>query len=249
MDPADILRTLDAMARDGLWPRFDDPLGTFEYHAMRLVAVRERDGDRGWGVAFECVLGDFLDEDNPYAAGVSTYLITPGDPFGTRRRRELPLTIERGDDRDPASLLIEGVVVHGPAGALRCTDAMKAELDLRPGLLCGGCDGGAEDSTFVVLLRAYLARYPGSLWSDVTELFDAPCDVIVAADAFEHVLGAGAAQGGPFAIDPSASPTYQSLARAIVEEDGAHFVPGPSNLDWRRWAVVPDGNARPDGRA
>ena len=69
---------LDQMAQHGLWPRFDEPLGTFEYHAMRLVAVTERGGD-DWGLAFECVYGDFLDEDDMsgYRASVSTFAAPP----------------------------------------------------------------------------------------------------------------------------------------------------------------------------
>lgn len=48
----DILAKLDAVAREGNWPTFDGGLGVFEYHAMRLVAVRERGGDEDWGLAY-----------------------------------------------------------------------------------------------------------------------------------------------------------------------------------------------------
>jgi hypothetical protein len=245
---AEILAKLDDIANHGVWPRFDGPLGTFEYHAMRLVAVTERGGDQDWGLAFECVYGDFLaeDEDNPYAANVSTFTIIPGDPYGTRTSRALPLSIHCEGERDPASLHIDGITVRGPAGDLRCTDDMIAAHDLRPGMLCGGCDGGATDSNLVLLIRAYLARFPGSLWQDVTSSFGGACDVVVVSEAFEHVLGAHVPHvpKGPFAIDPSASTTYRSLADALVAGDASLFVPGASNLDWRRWATIPDANAR-----
>ncbi len=246
---AEILEKLDHIANHGVWPRFDGPLGTFEYHAMRLVAVTERGGDGDWGIAFECVYGDFLDEetDNPYAANISTFTIIPGDPYGTRTSRALPLSIRCDGERDPSSLHIEGITVCGPAGDLRCTDSMIAEYDLRPGMLCGGCDGGATDSNLILLIRAYLARFPGSLWHDVTATFGGACDVVLVSDAFEHVLGAHVPNrpSGPFAIDPSASTTYRSLADALVAGDASRFVPGESNLDWRQWAVIPDPNARP----
>lgn len=244
-----ILAKLDDIATRGNWPRFDGPLGTFEYHAMRLVAVTERGGDEDWGLAFECVYGDFHveDEESAYAANVSTFVIIPAEPFGRRDSRPLPLSIRDDAERDPTSLSIEGITVSGPAGELRCTDAMIAEHDLRPGMLCGGCDGGAEDSNLILLIRAYLARYPGSLWKDVTAAFGGACDVVVVSDAFEHVVGANvvnASNDGPFAIDPSASTTYRSLADALVSGDASRFVPGASNLDWRRWANIPDAKAR-----
>jgi hypothetical protein len=244
-----ILAKLDEMANRGLWPRFDAPLGTFEYHAMRMVAVVERGGDQDWGVAFECVLGDFLDdEDCPsnYGATVSTYVIIPAEPFGRREARLLPLRVQ--SEREVSSLSIEGVTVEGPAGDVACSDAMIAEYDLRPGMLCGGCDGGATDSNFVLLIRAYLARHPGSLWGDVTPVFGGACDVLVECDAFEHVLGTAVAARdaatAAYAINPSASPTYRSLADALASGDASRFVPGASNLDWRRWATIRDANAR-----
>lgn len=236
-----ILAKLDAHAQDGLWPRFQEPLGTFEYHALRLVAVLERGGNSDWGLAFECVHGDFLDPDgdfNAYAAQVSTYIITPHDPFGQRASRPLPLTLEGA--RDPLAATLAGITVHGPGGALACHAATVDALDLRPGHLCQwptAPDGtaSAEDPNFVMLVRAWLATHPGSLWSDPKPWFDAPVDVLVVSDAFAHVagpLGSGAA-----ARLPSESPTYRSLADALVHRDPTRFVPGPSNLDWREWAT------------
>jgi hypothetical protein len=248
----EILAKLDELAAHGNWPRFDSALGTFEYHAMRLVAVTERGGDEDWGLAFECVYGDFLvpvdeHELSPYAANVSTYVIIPKDAYGRRDARGLPLSIRDDDARDGASLSIDGITIDGPAGALACTDAMIADYDLRPGMLCGGCEGGATDSNLILLIRAYLARYPGSLWQDVSAAFGAECDVVVVSDAFEHVVGVGdpdAPNTGPFAVKPSASTTYQSLAEALVAGEPSRFVPGRSNLDWRLHATVKDGNAK-----
>ena len=243
----EVLTKLDAIANGGNWPRFDAPLGTFEYHAMRMVVVQECGGDEDWGVAFECVHGDFLDPgaDNAYAANVSTYVIIPSDPYGIRMQRELPLTITSPSTRDLTSLRIEGTTIVGPRGPMHCTDAMLAELDLRPGMLCGGCDGGAVDSNLIVLIRAYLTCHPDAFWGDVPRAFGSPCDVVLESASFEHVVGRHEGAGdGAFDIAPSESPTFRSLAEAIVAGDATLFTPGVSNLDWRLWATIPDANAR-----
>ncbi len=231
-----ILAKLDEIAAHGNWPSFDGPLGVFEYHAMRMVAVRERGGDEDWGVAFECVFGDFLDPagDNPRAANVSTFLIVPSDPYGVRRSRGLPLSVD-------------GDLVTGPAGVTRCDADAARRLDLRPGMLCGGCDGAAEDWSAILAIRAYLAEHPGALWShDVAALFGSPCDVVVASEAFAHVIGDrypdtdAPPEIRQIAIAPSASTTFRTLAEALATGDASRFVPGESNLDWRRWATIPD---------
>lgn len=46
-----------------------------------------------------------------------------------------------------------------------------------------------------------------------------------------------------FAILPSESATYRSLALALAADDPTLFVPGPTNLDHRLWATEPDANA------
>ncbi|MFO0745798.1 MAG: GNAT family N-acetyltransferase [Myxococcota bacterium] len=249
-DAESILAKLDGLAANGLWPRFQEALGTFEYHAMRMLAVRERGGAGDWGLAFECVHGDFLDENgdfNAYAANISTYVYTPHDSFGHRHCRPLPLTLH--GVRSPMSAHIEGVTIRGPGGELVCHDAMCDALDLRPGRLCQTPPDlttpfmdGCEDPNFVILLRAWLAHFPGSLWGDLTAAFDGPVDVVVASDAFEHVVGP-LGQGDAARL-PSQSATYRSLADALVHRDGRRFVPGPSNLDWRLWATSVDSRVR-----
>jgi hypothetical protein len=117
------------------------------------------------------------------------------------------------------------------------------------------------------MLRAYLSHYPGAFWDDPRTapavLLGGPAylggddfDVVVVSDAFEHVLGAPVEEdetGEPEArdappfdarwrVNPAESPTFQSLARAIVARDSALFVPGPSNLDWRLHALTPVGD-------
>jgi len=258
-----ILAKLDEVSQNGNWPAFDAGLGVLEYHAMRMIAVRERGGDEDWGLAFECVLGDFLDpgSDNADAANVSTYLVIPSDLHGIREQRELELSIAGPDavvagPADSGTIDIDGITVVGPAGELRCDRSMIARHDLRPGMLCGGCDGGAVSSRAILLIRAYLAHHAGAFWRDVTPLFRAPCDVVVTSDAFEHVLGRRDLGTGDdvepsvrrIAIAPSESPTFRSLAEALASGDASRFVAGESNLDWRKWATVPDGNA-PSGAA
>jgi hypothetical protein len=161
----------------------------------------------------------------------------------------LPLTVPEARDR--ASSSIEGIEVLGPAGALRCSDRMHQELDLRAGLITTRL-GPPQDSSFIVLVRAYLASFPGGLWPDVAStqahvgLDDH--EVFLVATAFEHVVEKkpkpATPELVPFARDPSQSATYRSLARALAARDETLFEPGSSNLDWRLWARFPDTAAR-----
>lgn len=111
-------------------------------------------------------------------------------------------------------------------------------------------DGLTESPADVLLVRAYLAAHPGSLSPALSDTVAALSgkleDIFLVTDAFEHVLGpAGEGEPPPldrFAVLPSESPTYRSLARALAADDPSLFVPGPSNLDHRLWATTPDAN-------
>jgi hypothetical protein len=82
-----------------------------------------------------------------------------------------------------------------------------------------------------------LAKFPAAFWVDPKRvvkhlrLGNDP-KIIVVSTAFEHVVGPGPDRA-PWDTLPSASPVYQSLARALVKGDAKAFKPGESNLDWR----------------
>ncbi|MGZ3477747.1 MAG: hypothetical protein ACXWUG_31100, partial [Polyangiales bacterium] len=84
----------------------------------------------------------------------------------------------------------------------------------------------------VVLLRAYMASFPGAVWPPVEDAIRAlkldPQDAVVVActDAFAHVD----------AKPPSTSKAYKSAAKAIVAADPSKFDPGTPNTDWRKHA-------------
>jgi hypothetical protein len=247
IDPNAVLAHLDAAAL-GDWPTFRG-ISSFEPHAMRLVVLRERaTGD--WGLVFEQICGEILDPDLPIGIGVATKIHGPSVPphaVNVPHRRPVALTASVHDLR---SLALDGVVATGPRGPLRIDEAFLAAHDLRPGLVAN-IDGLTESPADVLLVRAYLAAHPGSLFPPLTDTVAAlsgrPEDVFLVTEAFEHVLGpAGEGEPPPldrFAMLPSESPTYRSLARALAADDPTLFVPGPSNLDHRLWATTPDANA------
>ena len=242
-----VLDHLDAACEQD-WPDFGG-VSSLEYHAMRLVALRER-GTDDWGLVFDMVRGCFLDPHEFAAAGVVSKIYGPSVPphavhVPAKRNVRLEATPHADDDRS-----LDGVRVAGPAGELVFEPRLVEAYDLRPGKVCNA-DGLSERPADLLLLRAYLTRHPGSLFPPLAEsaalLQGTEADVLLVADAFEHVLGRAAAEGDPavdrFAIRPSESETWRSLARAIAARDAGLFVPGASNLDWRRWARFDDERA------
>lgn len=239
-----ILAALDSSAAS-IWPDFWGITMT-EYHALRLIAVRSRSGD-DWGLVFDCIRGSSIDDTLVLGAGVWRLV------YGSRvKDDELPihyLPLVLPEDRDFMSVRLEGLEIDGPAGKLRTDEATLRQLDLRPGFVCNN-DGSSEHPIDVQAIRAYLAEYPGSLWPPAAEsaalLNIDDGEILVVSDAFAHVLGPSIPMDrddlAPLAVLPSASPTYRSLAEAIATRDASRFVPGESNLDWRRWAVQPDDN-------
>lgn len=246
---ADVLGRLDEVSTHG-WPGFTG-LSRTEYHALRLTAVRSATSD-AWAIVFESVLGSFIADpaEEPFAAAVWTTGYGPHIEVGSRHGEHRGLGLHPGP-RNERSLRIEGVVVDGPAGRLVARDAMLESLDLRPGMLTNG-EESAEVPIDVLLIRAYLATYPDSLWyptPEVVALLEVPDpQVIVSTTELAHVLGREVpAYGDPaldaIAIAPSESETYRSLARAIAHRDPERFCPGESNTDWRRWVRFRDTNA------
>lgn len=240
MTPRQVLDVLDAQwAAD--WPGFR-MLSVTEYLAMRLIVVH--DGS-DWGLIFDQVNGSFIDDDNENAAGVRSKIYGPSVPdyhINVPVKRPLGLS---ATPPVPEDLVLEGVRVFGPAGVLELDADSVQRLDLRPGKVAN-FDGISERPADLLILRAYLTRYSGSLFGPVADalptLGASENDVLLVTDAFEHVLS-GPAEGEPdarYAKRPSESAVFQSIAEAIATRDASRFLAGNSNLDWRLWANIDD---------
>ncbi len=211
-----ILDVLDRSAAYD-WPDFWGITMT-EYHALRLIAVRSKSGD-DWGLVFDSIRGSVIDEDLALGAGTWTSICgsrVPVERHLVMRDRHVPLRVP--EDRETASLNLGSIVIDGPAGPLQCDDETSKRLDLRPGRVCN-LDRSSENPLDVLLIRAYLAAFPGSLWPPIEEsaatLDIEDGEIIVVSDAFQHVLG----PNPPVDRDdlkaiaglPSGSRTYRSL--------------------------------------
>lgn len=224
-----ILRALDAAAAADVgarvpWPTIRASAGHFEFHAMRVVAVRAARGD-DWGILIEVVQGDVLDPDARWPATIQRYVygsrVEPGGRYLTDAR-PLP-TISAPVDR-----------------------ALAEQHDLRPGW---SITGQVEDWSSVLAIRATLALAKDTIWTDptplVTEHLNVRSPIVVASsDALEHVDGT---MFGKDALrrPPSESVAYRSIATAIVERSDAPFTPGTVTTDWRAWAQVQQAFAWP----
>lgn len=227
IDADAILAMLDNSTSHG-WP---DLFGEPCYHAMRLVAARERGGG-GWGLAFERIEGASQDT---LARGV--YVMGSRVAPGPRTDEGDVGVFEDEEEEAPEG----AAIVVGPAGPITVDRALIEQLDLRPDLATGPEE---EPTRFAVLVRAYVALHLSTLWAPVEQIVQHLClgddpEIIVVSAAFEHTVG-------PYGIDdypprwrvwPRASATYQSLARALIARDAAHFEPGESNLDFRLHAL------------
>jgi hypothetical protein len=242
-----ILAVLDEAAKDGApqaWPKFatgieDDP-ATLEYHALRLIGVRSRSSE-DWGIALERISGSF----SPWEpARVDRFL------YGSKIRkpglageRPLELILDEKPDHENGKTLgtdLEGVVLNGPAGKLRLSNAFAEKHDLKAGF-------GTEfegDAGFNLRLRAYLAAHPRAFWekAKVAAAALGISDPLIVADtdSFAHVVGASykrLPKGASHAGNPGKSQTYKSLAEAIVKRDEDLFDGGEPNVDWRLHAT------------
>lgn len=224
------------------WPDFRN-ISSTEYHAMRLVVLRDA---ADWGLVFDQVVGTWIDESAVMSAGVRSKIYGPSVPphdINVPAKRSIGLHTSAHERDD---LALDGVVVMGPAGELRFEPHLVEALDLRPGAIANW-DRWSESPADVVLLRAYLARFPGSLFGSLAEsaamLGGTERDVLLVSDAFEHVVSRLDAEDEPdrrYARRPSESAVFRSLAEAIAANDASHFRPGTPNLDWRTWATFQD---------
>lgn len=231
-----VLAQLDAATAER-WPEFNLAFdGRQEYFALRLIAAREREGE-GWGVVFERLTGSY-----PGNMFVVRYAFGSGVPAGAEYEDIVhldELDIE-GPERDDDHLF-HGGVIRGPAGELRLDERQLDAWDLRP----GKCTEIGYHPLRALAIRTYLAHAPGCLWPPIDDALaqlglDEPAPLVV-SDAFAHVIGPYQREGvpeGAWQVLPSESPTFRSLAEALVERDASRFDPGSPNTDWRLHAYV-----------
>jgi hypothetical protein len=225
------------------WPEFNYAFdGRQEYHALRLIAAREREGE-GWGVVFERLSGSY-----PQNLFVQRFAYGSGLPPGAEYDDIVTLDDLDIEGPEPEGHLFHGGVIQGPGGELRLDESLIDRWDLRP----GKCTEIGYHPMRALAIRTYLAHAPDCLWPPVDDavaqlgLEDA--EALVVSTAFAHVIGPYQREGVPEAhwqIDPSESPTFQSLADALVERDGELFDPGEPNTDWRLHAYVDEPVALP----
>ena len=239
-----LLTGFDQAAAGGAmdWPRFgtgieDDPQ-MWEYFELRLLAVAAKTGD-GWGVCFERLSGSY---DPASSSQVQRYLYgwniaAPG--WANDHDVPAPFTPERKPDAangETLPIAITGGTVKGPAGPLKLDAGKLSTRNLKPGLDCE-LDG---DAGYNLRLRAYVDAFPGAFFSKPKVLLPllGIADPVVICDttAFAHAAGKQSPRR-PWHIAPSKSPTYQSLAAALVARDPTLFMPGDSNLDFRLHAI------------
>lgn len=223
-----ILELLDEKATEGLWPLFYYKAdGRLEYFAMRLVVARAGKGD-GWGIVFQRLAGSYPEalrvEQFAYGSGV-------GDPYV--------------DAADCLQVEWEGEGFHGATvtpGDFELDEGMIDEKDLR----FGRCVEIGYHPYRVAVIRAVLAHDPDAFWPKDKAALEVlglgkGAKVLFTSTAFHHVIGPNGREGAPerpWEILPSASPVFQSLAKAIVDKDPTAFQPGESNLDWRLHALT-----------
>jgi hypothetical protein len=226
LEASTILRVLDAAAAADTdervrWPTLRASAGHFEYHAMRVVAVRAAKGD-DWGILIEVAQGDLLDRKTRWPAVVQRYTygsrVAPGGRYLTDSR-PLAVKASRGMLREPVEISLDR--------------ALAERLDLRPGC---SITQMVEDWPSVLAIRAALALARAAIFPDPATLLGPlkiTKPVIVAvSDAFAHVDGP-ALGVGPLAALPSTSLAYRTMAEAIVHRDPSRFDPGVPNTDWR----------------
>lgn len=213
-----ILGVLDAAASADIgdrvpWPTLHASAGHFEYHAMRVIAVRGKKGD-DWGILVELVQGDRCDDEERWPAVVQRYVYGSGVPSGG-----VYLEDSRPIGVDPKKVKLDARKIR--------------ELDLRPGR---SITGAVDDWASVLAIRATLATKPGAFFPPartVVGVLGVPsAEVLLETRELEHVDGPRFGTG-TFARPPSKSPSWRSIAEVIVTRDPKRLVRGRVNTDWR----------------
>jgi hypothetical protein len=224
LEAASILAVLDAAATAAIsdrlpWPTMIATAAHFEYHALRVVAARAKQGD-DWGILVEVVQGDVL---------------------ATEEEARWPATIQRysyGSKALSGGRYLEDVRPLSPSLRERAPDPAACEtLDLRP---MQSITGEVSDWPSVLALRALVAREPESLFPPAERMLGAlglpHAKLLLDVRALEHVSGTAHGKGALKRL-PSASPSWRSIAEVIVTRDPTRFDPGTPNTDWRLHAL------------
>jgi hypothetical protein len=219
LTPEVVLRVLDAAASAQLgermpWPALRATGGHFEYHAMRVITVREAKGDH-WGVLIEVVQGDLLDRKAEWPAVIQQYVYGSKVPASGGRYLV---------DARPLKVKVK----KRPLDA-----ATIQKLDLRPG---ASITGSVEHWPDVLAIRAALREQPAALFpppAKVLKVLKVPkAKVVNVTEAFEHVDGVVHGKGALRKL-PSESVAWRTLAEALAARDPSKFDPGVPNTDWR----------------
>ena len=241
LEATDILATLDSACRqsDG-WPVFFGQEPDRAYHALRMIAVRAREGN-DWAVLFEVLEGSSKDHLLDCRYLVSSHR-------GSGCLESDLVSVELYEDEGASDG--EQITVCGSWGGVQVTADMRAELEPERSTAAK-----TQDMRFSLIVRAYLAENPEFWLPEISRTvaciqLEHP-EVVAVSVAFEHILGPAGAEYDPDGIDaqwrklPSESAVYRSLARAIVARDASAFEPGESNLDWRLHLDAPRPHRRP----
>ena len=226
LEAAELLGLMDAAATRDAWPIWNhDFEETMEYLALRLVAARG-EGDR-WGVCLERLTGSSMDyfTIDRFAFGSE---VTAGRVDGVNSP---DVEVTGPAEYDGQAI---GSTIRGPKGKLTLTKEHIKSLDLKPGKGTEPDSGGEQ----LVLMRAYLARFPHTIFPPVEQtlaVLKLPKKprMLVVTERFKHIGHAGEI--------PSKSKTYKSLADAIVSCDSKKFIAGTDNTSWRKHLVKGSG--------
>ena len=219
---------LDQSAESGGgWPTFFQADSSLAYQSLRLVVLREEEGD-GWVVLFERLEGSTLDElcISRYASS----LVFGNGILPVRPSCELFLDADWDEDGDNALV--------GPEGELSVNRELLSTFEpLR------ATASDVDDLHETLLIRAYLDYAPTAFWTDPDELADdlglEGYAVLLVSDGFQHTVPPDSEEEDPEGVDahlrglPGESPVFKSLTRAIAARDPSLFEPGESNLHWR----------------
>lgn len=122
-----------------------------------------------------------------------------------------------------------GSTIRGPKGKVTLKKQDLKALDLKPGKGTEPDSGGEQ----LVLLRAYLAKFPHTIFPPAKETLAVlklkKPRMLIVTEEFQHV--------GDADDVPSKSKTYASLAEAIAACGAKKFVAGKDNTDWRKHLV------------
>lgn len=232
-----ILARLDAASRES-WPLFVTGVdGRMEYFALRILGIVAEEGD-AWAIVLERLQG--CDADS-FSVARFAYGPHACNGWSLDHSHGLYEALDFGPFDEEEEPLAPGRVVPGPAGPMVLEPALFERHDLRPGLDVEF--GGWPARTLVT--RAYLAEHPDAFWPPAEAALAAAGlpdgEVLIQSTQFQHCsVGPMEPPDATRSRLPSASPTYRSLAQALLSRDPRLWQPGEPNTDWRLHAHEPN---------